>query len=173
MKDNNILEIDNMCGVQGKRQTIKTKEEKKETAKILRLEVINPLKDETKFKSYFKNITKLMKDFFEIDNFKPDIDQNMWFLVFSKRTVIAMGKLNDENILEHFAISKTYKRKAIGKEAVQQIVKGVYNLRKVNPILKIDNIKSKSKSIIDIYESFDFKIKRIDEKFTYMNYVGN
>lgn len=169
-KENNLLEIDNQCGVQGKKKLgISAKEEKK-TERVFRVETFVPSKDEAKFNAYSKDIAKLMGECFDIKKYKAPIDANTWIMVFSRKKLVGFIMVDKNNILWNVCVAKNYRRQGIAKEAMKQATQYVCNIKGDSPSLYVDNRNKDAKKLIRMYNSFGFEIVKSDDKVTYMQH---
>lgn len=161
-----LLEIDNQCGVQGKKKLGVAEKEPKR--KNFRIEKIVPREREEEFKAYSKEIIKIsMECFGKAPELK--IDNNMWIFVFSKKKLLGFVMLGTDNIIWNVCVGKNYRKQGIAKEAISQAV-SVACGSKGNPTLKVDNRTRDVKKLIRMYKSFGFETERTDEKYTYMKY---
>lgn len=168
-KENNLLEVDNMCGVQGKRKISKEKEEEEKTTKKLsfRIDTFVPSREGYKVQGYSKDISKLMKDCFNLDKYSIKDDNNTWILVFSKKKIVVCMMLDkDNNILSNVCVAKNYKQRGLGKDAINFAIKYIGK----SPTLLVNNRSSDAKKLIKMYISFGFEIAQTDEFNTTMTY---
>lgn len=165
---NGLLEIDNQCGVQGKKKLGTAPKEEKE--KVFRIETIIPSEEEAKFKGYLKDITKLMGDCFNIKKYKAPIDENTWIIVLSNKKVVGFLMVDKDNTLWNVCVAKNYRRQGIAKQAMRQATQFVCNVKGDSPSLYVDNRNKDSKRLIRMYNSFGFEIVNSDDKTTYMQF---
>lgn len=166
--NNNLQEIDTQCGVQGKRKGATPKGQNKRN---FTLRTFVPKKDENEFKELFKDIAKSMKECFNTEKFKPELDTNTWFLVFSRKKVVGFVMLDKEGYLHNVCVSKGYRRSGIPTEAMQMIARKIFSLKGKNPILRVENSANNFKGLVRKYKSFGFQITIADNRYTYMEVV--
>jgi hypothetical protein len=167
-EENNLLEIDTQCGVQGKRKIMDIEE--KESKKLFRIEAYVPLQNEENFKAYSKIITKLMKECLEVEKFKPVIDNNTWVLIFMKTKMIGCMMIDENKNLTNVCIGKTYRKPSVADEAIKEAMSVVQAIVRGNPSLVIESWRPKK--LVDMYLSFGFEISKSDAKFTYMKFFS-
>jgi len=165
-EQNNLLEIDNQCGVQGKKKLGTTKDDKNE--RVFRIETFVPSKDEVRFKAYAKDIAKLMGECFDMKKYKAPIDDNTWIMVFSRKKLVGFIMVDQNNNLWNVCVTKNYRRQGIAKEAMKQATQFVCGLNGKSPSLMVDNRNKDAKKLIRMYNSFGFEIIRSDDRHTYM-----
>lgn len=168
-EENGLLEVDNLCGVRGKKIVTEQKEEKK-TGRVFRVETFIPSKDKDRFFAYSKEITKLMDQCFKIKKYKAPIDENTWILVFSKKKLVGFIMVDKDNILWNVCVATNYRRQGVATQAIKMAVQYICKLRGKAPSLYVDNNDSQVKKLIRMYTSFGFEITRSDNKYTYMEY---
>jgi len=169
-EENGYLEVDNLCGVQGKKKlTVKEKEEKK-SGKTFRIESIIPSKDSDRFNSFKKDVSKLMEQCFDIKKYKAPIDNNTWVMVFSKKKLVGFIMVDENNVLWNVCVAKNYRRQGIATQAMKQATEHICKLKGETPSLYVDNKDKNAKKLIRMYSSFGFEIIKTDDKYTYMQH---
>lgn len=163
-----LLEVDNMCGVQGKRDITSTKEEKK-IGYNFRLEIVDR-KDEEKLKGYTKDMAKIVSDVLGIKKYRPENkDKNaIWIFVFSRKKIVAFANLDSKNNMSEIFISKSYRRQGIPQAATSMIVDYICKLRKEAPILMLEANNKDYKKLLRMYGVLGFVVSRTDDKVTYL-----
>lgn len=169
LEEKGLLEIDNLCGVQGKK-----KEKKEEKTNIeLRLEKIVPINNQEKFKNYTKNISKLLDECFNTKNSKITIDDSLWIIVFLRKKIVGFLTIDTDNTLWNVCIDKKYRQKGIAKQAIKTAIDHICSIKGKTPSLSVDNRTENVKKLISMYESFGFNISKSDNRYTYMEYSCN
>lgn len=167
---NNLLEIDNQCGVQGKKKIGTATKQTSKAEKVFRVEMFVPSKDEVRFRAYTKDITKLMGECFDIKKYSAPIDDNTWIMVFSKKKLVGFIMVDKENILWNVCVAKNYRRQGIANQAMKQATQYVCNVKGESPSLFVDNRNKDAKKLIRMYTSFGFEIVKSDDRTTYMQH---
>jgi superfamily II DNA or RNA helicase len=135
---------------------------------VLRVEKVIPEQNEVKFKTYLKDIQKLMNDCFKVKNYTPEIDSKQWVMVFSRKKIVGFIVIDDKNIIWNTCIATNYRRRGMGKQAIEIAVSEV--CPKNNPRLKVDNLGKNYKKLISLYTSYGFTIVKNDQKITEMEF---
>jgi len=167
----NLLEIDNQCGVQGKKKIIGGV--KKVAKHNFRLESFIPNKDKEKFQNQVKDISKLMGECFDTKKYKPPIDDNTWVLVFSRKKVVGFITVDENDVLWNVCVAKNYRRQGIATEAIKQAVQYICNKRGKEPTLMVDNRNKDVKKLVRMYISFGFIVDHTDARYTHMRHPCN
>lgn len=168
-ENNNLLEIDNQCGVQGKKK-LGTDSKHEKSQKTFRVEMIVPSKNKEVFNAYTKDIAKLMGECFDIKKYRAPIDDNAWIMVFSRKKLVGFIMVDKENVLWNVCVSKNYRRQGIAKEAMKQATSFVCDIKGDSPSLYVDNRNKDAKKLIRMYNSFGFEIVKSDEKRTLLQH---
>jgi ribosomal protein S18 acetylase RimI-like enzyme len=169
-EENGYLEVDNMCGVQGKKKLGAKEKEEKKGGRTFRIESIIPSKDADRFNAFRKDMAKLMEECFDIKKYKAPVDNNTWILVFSKKKLVGFIMVDNDNVLWNVCVAKNYRRQGIATQAMKQATDYICNLRGKTPSLYVDNKDNKAKKLIRMYSSFGFEIVKTDDKYTYMQH---
>jgi hypothetical protein len=168
-KEKGYLEIDNQCGVQGKKKITEKKEEHGE--KEYRIEIIVPSKNTERIKSLNKDINKVINECFDLGKYNIPIDDTRWIVVFSRKKIVAVLTLGKDNNLSNVCVAKNYRRKGNAKNAVKQAMEKIAETGK-RPILRVDNRDKHYKKLIRMYQIFGFEIKKMEELMTTMEFVN-
>lgn len=163
-EEKGLLEIDNMCGVQGKKKTISIKKESKSGFNI---KTFVPARDGEEFKAHIPAIRKLMTDCFEVKKYDVQINSDLWIMVFSKSKLIGFVTVDNNNILWNVCVAKNYRNKGVAKQAIKEALEYACNKNKA-PTLLVDNRKVCARRLIDMYIGFGFEIAKTDEQYTHM-----
>ena len=160
------LEIDTQCGVQGKTKNLA---EKKVAKNVYHVETIVPINQEEKFKSYAKQIAKLMKDCFNIDKYRLEITSDMWVLVLLRKKVISILMVDGNNNIWNVCVDKKYRNQGVATEAMKLATDTICKNRGgKRPTLQVDIRSKNALNLIDMYKSFGFVIENTDDRYTYM-----
>jgi len=166
-----LIEIDNQCGVQGKtKTTIYSKPQTEAKEIVLRMETFVPIKQQEEFKSYIKDISKIMGECFGDKKYKPEINDNMWIMLFSRKKLVGFMTIDSKNIIWNVCVAKNYRRKKIATIAMKQATQFICTKRGETPSLLVDNRNKDYKKLIRMYESFGFTINQNDGRYTYMSH---
>lgn len=170
MKDNNILEIDNECGVQGKIKKAVEKIESKDEELKIDIKLLKASKLDEEFKKNTKNISIMMKECFK-DNFDVEYNENIWITAFIEDKLVGFLSIDKNNIIWNVCVGKKYRLKGIAKKIISEAIKKVCSERKL-PILKVDKSKKTYKKLIGMYKKFGFIIDDdINDEYTTMKYI--
>jgi ribosomal protein S18 acetylase RimI-like enzyme len=169
-EENNLLEIDNQCGVQGKKKVSTILKDNAKKERVFRVEMFVPSKDETRFKAHAKDITKLMGECFDLKKYKVPIDDNTWIIVFSKKKLVGFIMIDKKNILWNVCVAKNYRRQGIAKEAMKEATRHICNIKGEAPSLLVDNRNKDAKKLIRMYNSFGFEVIKSDDRFTHLQH---
>lgn len=134
----------------------------------LRVEKIVPEQNENKFKTYLKDIQKLMNECFKVKKYVPEIDDKRWIMVFSKKKLVGFVVIDSDNIIWNVCVATNYRRRGIGKQAIQTAVNDV--CPKDNPRLLVDNHGKDYKKLVALYISYGFVLVKNDGKITTMEF---
>ncbi len=172
MEQNDLLEIDMNCGVQGKKKIgTLTKNEKDKGKKVFRIDTIIPARDLARLSDTIKkDITKLMGECFGNTRYRiSQDDTNTWVLVFLRKKLVGFITIDNENILWNVCVAKNYRRQGIAGQAMQIAVSNACSIRGKNPSLLVDNRNKDSNKLIRLYQSFGFNIDKTEGQFTYLS----
>jgi len=170
-EENNLLEIDHQCGKAGKAKTTtvsKPAGKAKETT--YRIETFIPSKQEEEFKAYSKEISRLMGECFNEKKYKPEINDNMWIMVFSRKKLVGFMTIDNKNIISNVCVAKNYRRNNIAMNAMKQATQFICTKRGKTPTIMVDNRSKDYKRLVHMYESFGFTIEQNDGRFTQMSH---
>lgn len=172
LEKNNLVEIDNQCGVQGKKKIMdkEEKKEKKKTSRNFRVEAIIPGKNPEKFSSYTKDVAKLMDECFAVKKFKTPIDNNTWILILSRKKLVGVLSVDENNYLSNVCVAKNYRRQGISVEAMKTATDYICEKKGKSPTLRVDNRNKDIKKLIKMYTGFGFETEKTDELYTYMKH---
>uniref|UniRef100_A0A6C0ELA5 N-acetyltransferase domain-containing protein n=1 Tax=viral metagenome TaxID=1070528 RepID=A0A6C0ELA5_9ZZZZ len=171
LDERGLLQVDDQCGVQGKKKiTAVSGGGSQDPTKNYRLERVIPTQQEEKFKSYGKDIAKLMGECFGAKKYQPEINNNTWILVFSRKKLVGFITVDDDNILWNVCVAKNYRRQGIARAAMKMATNDVCSVRGKRPTLLVDNRNKDATKLIRMYKSFGFDIQRADERYTYMEH---
>jgi len=166
LRNNNMLEKDEKCGVQGKTKKI---EEFKEEIKI-DIKLFKASKTDEEFKKITKNISSMMNECFK-DNFNVEYDENIWITAFIENKLVGFLTLDKNNIIWNVCVAKKYRLKGVAKKIISETIKKVCSERKI-PMLKVDKTKKTYKKLIEMYKKFGFIIDNdMDDEYTTMKYI--
>ena len=165
-EENGLLEIDNQCGVQGKNKKDKSIDVK-DKEQVFRLEVFIPTEQGELFKAHFNDISRLMSDCYNVKKFKPDLNDDLWIIAFSKKKMVGFVTLGRNDVITNVCIAKNYRRSNIPISAMDQINKYICTLRKA-PVIIVDNLLNDYKRLVRMYESFGFEVQQRNDKTTIM-----
>jgi hypothetical protein len=164
---NGFLEIDNQCGVQGKNKKVAV-EKTKVADQVFRLEVFIPTGQQELFKAHFSDISKLMADCFNIKKYKPELNDDLWIIAFSKKKMVAFVTLDRNDVIKNVCVAQNYRRRSnIAINVMSQINKYICKTRKA-PVILVDNLLTDYKRLIRMYESFGFEVQERTDKTTKM-----
>ena len=145
------------------------KKEKTEEKKIdFRIESIIPKNDPEKFKTYAKDIEKLINECFNRKDYKAEIDSKRWVLTFRKSKLVSVLALDSKNVIWNVCVAKNYRRQGIGKKSLEEAVG--YSCPAVNPKLYVDNTGKTYTKLIKMYTEYGFTIISNDGKTTTMEF---
>jgi ribosomal protein S18 acetylase RimI-like enzyme len=165
LEDKGLLEIDDQCGVQGKKQV----EGDKKTKSAFRIDIIVPSNRTDDFKTVSKEINKVVEEMIGIEGYKAIIDKNTWVIIYSKNKMVGFAKIEKGEIVI-LAVSSNYrKRKLIAKDAMRVLMKNIKESQDISSI-KVDNKNKEAKKLIRIYEALGFEVDRTEDKYTFMVY---
>ena len=163
----NLLQIDDRCGVQGKKKVLNVNKKKKHHRYIV--ETIIPKKEKERFNSSYKQeLKKLHTDCYGSSNWKPNVDNNEWTFVISRKKVIGAMLATDEGRVLEFIVGKNYQRKETVK-IISDLLTGTL-CRRTKPLLIVNNEDLNVKKLLKKYKKFGFVERRSDDKNTYMEY---
>jgi len=157
-----LLQIDNQCGIQSKQKGGAAKK-KKPSKQTFRVESIVPIRNQTGFKEYIKQIVALMGECYGIQRFRAEINDDRWVLVFKKKLVGFITIRN--NLIYYVCVTKNYRRGGIAKEAI-----GAATRTAGISTLHVNNRDKNYKKLVRMYKSFGFVITKDDGRITTMNY---
>lgn len=170
LRKEGLLEIDNQCGVRGKRKKQATGEKKTQRQISLKIEELIPANDEDRVKELAPQITKLMDECFGIKKYRVPIANDRWVLAFSRKKLVGFVTVDKKNVLWNVCVAKGYRRIGIAKTAIEQITKEACRWDGKNPSLFVKNTDKNYKKLIRMYKSFGFDVTSDDGEFTYMIY---
>jgi len=155
-EEKGLLEIDNLCGVQGKRQ----KKESVAKAPLFRIEIIIPQDKKEEIKEHFKQISSVMNNCFNIKRYKVDVNSKIpHVLIYYRKKLCAFALIIDSK-LEKLCITKTYKKFA--EQLLRLFVANSYT-----NIIKLNNTDIDYKIQLDNYIGLGkIKIFKDDGKVT-------
>lgn len=161
-----MLRPDNLGGTTGGHVKLDQKQKNKH---ILRTDTIIPSYNEAKFKTYLKDIEKLMKECFAIKKYVPDIDDNKWVFVFSKKKIVGFVIFDNNNDVVNLCIATHYRRqKGLPKQIIQIAVKDICPLKRTK--LLMDNRDKKYTKYVKLYTEYGFNILKNDGKTTTLEF---
>jgi len=162
-----MLVTDKQAGTKGGHKK-KEEEEKDVKTHKLRIEKIIPAGDEEKFKTYLKDIQKLMNECFAVKKYTPDIDDKIWVMVFSRKKLVGFVAIDQKNVIHNVCVATNYRRRGIAQPAIQSAVEDVCSKQK--PRLLVDNLGKNYKKLIKLYTLYGFTLVKNDGKTTTMEF---
>ena len=126
----------------------------------LRIEKVIPERNEEKFKTYLKEIQKLMNECFSVKKYVPDIDDKIWVMVFSRKKLVGFLAIDNNNVIWNVCVATNYRRRGIAQQAIQTVVKDVCPDK--NPRLLVDNRGKNYKKLVKLYN--DGKVTTMEFK---------
>ena len=169
LESKGLLEKDTQCGVQSKTKanTIGKIPKTKETGFTI-LSLV-PTEQEQEFKSYSKQISTIMENCGKT-KYKPEINDNQWIIVFSKKKIVGFLTIDKNNLLSNVCIAKNYRRKDLHVQAMSQANKYLYETLGKTPTFPINKRLTNYNTLIRLYKSFGFVINKEDNLFSYMTH---
>lgn len=164
-EEEGILEIDNQCGVQGKKKSIApTVGEKKQP---YRVEVVKSSSEI--LKAYASDIEKMMDETYEEKKYKVVMDKNNWILGFSRKKLVAFGIVDTSNTITKLCISKYYRNKDVTKDICSAMIRTLCSLNPNRPpVFELSNRLRNSNILQEMYMKVGFSVNRTDDKNTYL-----
>lgn len=159
-----MLIPDAQAGTSGGHIKIKKVEKKR----AFRIEVLVPEQNEEKFKSYVKNIQKLMKEVFSITKFIPKIDSKRWIMIYVRKKLVGFIVLDDNNMVDIVCIATNYRRQGIAQQAIQTAVEDSCQTKKARII--VNNLTKDYKKRVKLYTEYGFNLVKNDGKNTTMEF---
>lgn len=169
LEENNLLEIDNKCGVQGKKKN--EEDEKQIFSKEFRIEEIILTKDAIKL--YKKQIEKIAESC-GFDEFEIKEERKVWYFVFAKSKLLGFTNIN-KNKLENVCIYYTpnYRKQNILSQAMCELIKYIKNKNPQKFDLNLDTRLKNFKKLEKIYTDIGFITIQRDDRYIYMNHECN
>jgi predicted GNAT family N-acyltransferase len=168
---NGLLEIDHQCGKAGKAKTVTISDPASKVKEVVyRIETFVPSRQEEEFKAYSKEIIRLMGECFNEKKYKPEINDNMWVMIFSRKKLVGFMTIGDNNVISNVCIAKNYRRNKIPVNAMKQATQYIAKKRGQTPVIMVDNRSKDYKKLVHMYESFGFSIVQNDGRFTHMSH---
>jgi hypothetical protein len=161
-RDNDLLEVDNQCGVQGK---VKSTTKKGPVKKIYRIEQLTPKVDQERFKSN-KEIPRLMKECFKDDKFRYEINDDKWVLAYVRSKLVGFIIIRQDGKITKMCVTPNYRRENIPKD----VMKSLTDFAKVK-IVELENADKNYKFLVRRYKTFGFAITKDDSRKTSMEYT--
>ena len=162
LEKHDLVEIDNLCGVQGK---VKTGDAKEEKTRIYRIEQIVPKEQPVRFREV-KDIGKLMEECFKIEKYRYDTSgKDKWIFSYLRNKLVGFIIVKGEVIIKA-CVAKNYRRQGIPIEVMGKLVE----FAKVST-LELNNSEKDYKLILRLYKNFGFTTVSDDGKKTMMQYL--
>jgi superfamily II DNA or RNA helicase/ribosomal protein S18 acetylase RimI-like enzyme len=161
-----MLIPDKQAGTSGGHKKIVTKHTVKK--KDLRIEKVVPVSNEDKFKTYFKEIQKLMDECFRVKKYIPDIDDKVWVMIFSKKKLIGFLVIDSNNVIWNVCVATNYRHRGIAQQAIQTAVNDICPNN--SPRLLVDNRGKNYKKLVKLYTGYGFTLVKNDGKNTTMEF---
>lgn len=163
LESKGLLEIDNQCGVQGKKKT-----DKGEKTKLFNYIVLIPATQKERFKNYSKAISRIAQECLDIKKFSSSIEVGTFVLFLDKERIVGFITVNKENEIEYVAVNKTVRNKIYIKNVIERGLAYLYSYLKRDIPLVVDIRGKRYQSLLSIYQNFGFKISQTKNKKTYM-----
>ena len=122
------------------------------------------------FQNYINEISNLMGECFNNNNYIPPIDDHLWIMILSDSTLIGFLMIDSDNTIWNLCVSKNYRGKQIASHAVNFAIDYICKQRKTSPTLLVKNSSEDYHKLIHLYEKLGFETQKQDEKFTHMIY---
>ena len=161
-----MLIPDKEAGTSGGHTKIDKKIEKKKT--VFNIVKIIPEKNIELFKTYFKDIEKMMNECFKIKKYKPDIDDKQWIIVFLKKRLVGFLVIDEHKVIWNVCVAENYRRRGIAQKALQFVIQDICPT--VSPRLMVNNISKTYNRLIKLYKTYGFTILTKDKKTTVMEF---
>jgi hypothetical protein len=169
LRENGLLYEDNQCGKQGKVQGVR--KVVPESTKVYSTEIIIPVDRQEEFKSYVKDIQKILKE--SKKETSVPIDDSMWVLSLSKRKLIGFAVIDKNNIIKNLCVQESYRRRGIASVAMRQALKTAKGRGGKKATLYLENTNKNFKKLFELYSTIGFKVTEKDEKNTKMQLSDN
>lgn len=172
LEEKGLVEIDTLCGVQGKTKKIDAKGKKGGKEKKFTVQTIDPKKDTEKFRSTFGDVAKMTEECFGEKKYVPEIGEDIWVFVYI-RNLVSYLVLDKNNVIKRMCVSKKYRRQNIPVESTSAAVESIMRRTGLNNVnLIVENRAKDYKKLISMYTSFGFSITKDDGKNTVMVFKG-
>jgi hypothetical protein len=162
-----MLISDREAGIYGHTKKEKKKEDKPSDFTI---QNIIPKESPDNFKSYKKEIQKLMNSCFNIKNYSLEIDDKKWTFIFKKKNLISIFTIDSKNIIMNLCFIEKCKQE-IKRKALNYVFSEICLIK--NPRLFLFNKEYNYNKLIKMYEECGFKIMSKDEDKTTMEFKCN
>jgi len=162
-----MLISDKQAGKSGGHKKISSNQD---SSKKLTLSVkkIIPTENIAYFKTYLKNIQKLMEDCFDIKKYTPIIDDKQWVMIFSRKKFVAFLSIDKNNVIWDICVATSYEKKDIAQYIIQTAISDICPV--ASPRIVVD-IKGKDyKIFINKYLLYGFTIVVNNEKTITMEF---
>lgn len=165
-KENDLLEDDNMCGVQGKRNlgSASEKKEKNFVAQTFKLS-----ESEYYFASLEKDIIKIGTEFYK-ESIKQDSSFDNWIVVFLRKKIAGFLSYNDDNEIQYLCVAKNYLNQKVGDQVAKKIVETYHSQTESYPKIELDIRKKNFEKIKKVYETIGFIEAKKDAKILRMKW---
>lgn len=167
-KENDLIEDDNMCGVQGKRNLGSTteKKERKFFTQSYKLSV-SRYSEQTE-----KNILKIGEEFYK-NPIQVIDDYDNWIIAFLNKKIAGFISYDSDNKVQYFCIAKTYLTQKVGDQVAKKLVETFYSEQQSFPTLVLDIQKKNFEKIKKVYETVGFVEAKKDAKKLKMKWKKN
>ena len=162
-----MLISDREAGIYGHTKKEKKKEDKPSEFTI---QNIIPKESPDNFKSYKKEIQKLMNSCFNIKNYSLEIDDKKWTFIFKKKNLISIFTIDSKNIIMNLCFIEKCKQE-IKRKALNYVFSEICLIK--NPRLFLFNKEYNYNKLIKMYKECGFIIISKDEDKTTMEFKCN
>jgi len=169
LNEKGYLEIDTMCGVQGKKLYMDTDKKKEKGKKTYMFRVENYKGRDRRFREIVKDLEKVINGCFGTKKFNPPEDDNNWIIVYLKTKIVAVMMVDSKNTLHNVCVPQNYRRAGIHvaslKEATKKAMELSESVPTKPPILNLRKDDGNFEKLLRMYKSFGFTIIGSDKTF--------
>lgn len=158
-----LLQIDNKCGVQGKRKATSDEASSTGTKATSLLTIREFICDKTFIEHYGSELRSQFDACFEKLSLKPD--NSKWYIVFSKKKLVASANVVDSKLVR-LCVSKNYRRQEIHKNATRLI----FDTLKEGTTLQIPTSSKEYNKLLRMYRGYGLTEKMIGANVAQLGY---
>jgi len=127
--------------------------------------------DTPEFSQYIPDISRIMGECFDNPHYVPEINGNMWIMLFTEDLLIGFLMIDSNNCIWNVSVCRNYRKKGLGRTLLELAICHAISSGNGIPKLFIDKSKEDWDKLVQMYEKLGFYTIDIDRNDIHMEYL--